>query len=40
MKMWMMAAILICGVSLVGCGKSKSKCRMQWRVLRLLRITW
>lgn len=25
MKMWMMAAILICGVSLVGCGNKKAK---------------
>ena len=25
MKMWMMAAILICGVSLVGCGHKKAK---------------
>ena len=25
MKMWMMAAILVCGVSLVGCGNKKAK---------------
>jgi len=25
MKMWMMAAILICGISLVGCGNKKAK---------------
>lgn len=25
MKMWLMAAILICGVSLVGCGNKKAK---------------